>query len=76
MCPCPRCTISKNEISKLGSSEDCQKRLSSARVDDLKRRDNIAKARNLIYNENTRVNGIAVERILKEVSLVPNQVSS
>ena len=74
MCPCPRCTISKMEISKLGSSEDRQKRRSSTRVDDPRRRDNIVKARNLIYKENTRVNSVAVERILKEASLVPNQV--
>lgn len=76
MCPCPRCTISKKEISKLGSSEDRQKRQSSARVDDPRRRDNIVKARHLIYKENARVNSVAVERILKEASLVPNQVSS
>ncbi|EDR01180.1 uncharacterized protein LACBIDRAFT_312455 [Laccaria bicolor S238N-H82] len=72
-CPCPRCLVPKMEISKLGSAEDRQKRKSSARVDDVGRRRNIAKARNLIYKENNRVNGAAVERILKEASLVPNQ---
>ena len=59
----------------MGSAEDRQQRKSSARVDDVRRRRNIAKARNLIYKENNRVNGAAVERILKEASLVPNQVS-
>ena len=72
--PCPRCLISKQEIKNLGLPKDRQQRVQSPRVDNLQRRNKISSARRIIYEENYRVNSAAVERILKEESLVPTSV--
>ena len=74
MRPCPRCLVSKEDIRKLGLSSDRRQRRTNSRVDDLYRQSKITSARRIIYEENYRINSAAVERILKEESLVPNLV--
>ncbi|KAI0055695.1 hypothetical protein BV25DRAFT_1815207 [Artomyces pyxidatus] len=70
-CPCPSCLITKDRIDKLGSPQDMQERQTLARVDDARRRSQISSARKIIYEKDYAVNSAAVERILKEESLVP-----
>jgi len=72
--PCPRCLVSKQDIKNLGLSKDRQQRVQFQRVDNLQRQVKISSARRIIYEENYRVNSAAVERILKEESLVPTSV--
>jgi len=73
-CPCPRCLTPLADVHKLGMADDMQNRVILARVDDHNRRHLVSAARKLIYQENHQVNSSAVERLLKEKSLVPNTV--
>lgn len=80
-CPCPRCLTPLTLAHKFGTLDDKKQRTDQARVDDLSRREKIKKARKLIYgkvgsrnNTNFGVNSAAVERLLKEESLVPTCV--
>src|SRR6267154_3466186 len=70
-CPCPRCLVKKEDISKLGQVRDMQNRLSRARsyVGDL-----ITRARDFIYKLGLNVAGAAVERLLFEHSWAPTTV--
>ena len=72
--PCPRCLVFKQEIRNLGLPKDRQQRIQLSRVDTLQRRNKVSSARRIIYEENYRINSAAVERILKEESLVPTSV--
>jgi hypothetical protein len=72
--PCPRCLVFKQEIKNLGLPKDRQQRVQFARVDNLQRLNKISSARRIIYEDNYLVNSAAVERILKEESLVPTSV--
>jgi uncharacterized protein YfaA (DUF2138 family) len=47
-----------------------------ARMDNIQRRNKVAAARRLIYEKNIQVDSTAVKRLLDEMSLVPNVVSS
>jgi hypothetical protein len=73
-CPCPRCRIPLDHAHYFGMARDRSQRVSLARVDDQDRRFNIATARRFIYENKKRVNSAAVERLLKENSLVPSTV--
>jgi hypothetical protein len=75
-CPCPRCTIRKEDISKLGQLTDMSHRKSHARKDDTERRRKVQTARDIIYEKRYTVQSKAVERILSENSLVPTLVCS
>lgn len=82
-CPCPRCLVPISLAHNFGTSEDIQQRIDTARVDDQSRQKKISKARKLIYgkfggkkNTNYGVNSAAVERLLKEQSLVPTEACS
>lgn len=55
---------------------DMKQRETLARVDDEGRRNKVRVAREIIYDKQYAVNSPAVERILKEESLVPTLVSS
>ena len=55
--------------------KDMKERKSLIRVDDQMQRQKVADARNHIYNKNLVVDSEAVEKILKEESLVPTEVS-
>lgn len=55
----------------MGTTQDMKQRKSEPRVDDADRKDRIMRARNLIYDKKTAVNGKAVEALLQSDSLVP-----
>lgn len=70
---------SAHEFGTLGDRES---RVNKVRIDNIARRTKISKARRLIYgkigvkkNANFGVNSAAVERLLKDQSLVPTDVS-
>jgi hypothetical protein len=54
---------------------DMKQRKSRPRVDNADRKRKVATARRIIYEKNYAVNSEAVERLLKEESLVPTSVS-
>ena len=54
---------------------DAKQRLSLARVDDERRQRKITTARSIIYEKKYALDSEAVEKILKEESLVPTLVS-
>lgn len=64
----------KEKIRNLGMPQDRQQRRTRSRVDTLQRRAKVTSARKLLYDGGYRVGSSAVENILKEDSLVPNQV--
>lgn len=79
--PCPRCLTPLSLAHMFGTSDDKEKRINEARVDNKVRRDKISRARKLIYGKlgaakkaNFGVTSAAVERILKGQSLVPTDV--
>ena len=53
---------------------DITQRATLMRIDDDRRRNNVATARTLIYEKNCLVNSAAVEHWLKPKSLVPTSV--
>lgn len=53
-----------------------KQRLSLARVDNEDRKRKVQTARRIIYEKNYAVNSEAVEKLLKEESLVPTSVST
>jgi hypothetical protein len=75
-CPCPRCLIPLNRVHNLGMVRDMTQWRTMARMDDIQRRNKVAAARRLIYEKNIQVDSTAVKRLLDEMSLVPNVVSS
>lgn len=75
-CPCPRCKILKEDIPDLGTAADMTVRADDIRRDDANRREKIAEARKLIYEEGYVVNSTKVDDILKPESLVPTEVST
>ena len=72
--PCPRCLISKADISKLGTKRDRKIRDLKEHVDD-----EIQQGRRLvrdwIYKGGSGIVSAAVERILGPKSLIPTHVS-
>ncbi|KAK7020396.1 hypothetical protein R3P38DRAFT_3549619 [Favolaschia claudopus] len=70
-CPCPRCKISKDKISGLGTKNDDKARTRDERKDDTSYRAKIASARRHIYELGKGIKSAVVERILSPQSLVP-----
>jgi hypothetical protein len=70
-CLCPRCLVTKADIDKLGYIRDARNRISNART---YARDLVVTARDIIYRLGYGVKSAAVERVLKEKSLVPTLV--
>ena len=70
--PCPRCYVPRASFGRLGFISDISSRLSHARN---YLQSKIRSARHLIYQCGKAVKSVAVERILKEYSLVPTLVS-
>ena len=75
-CPCPRCLIPLARVHNLGMARDVSQRTTLMRIDNARRRNNVATARQLIYEKNYLVNSAAVEDLLKPESLVPTSVCS
>jgi hypothetical protein len=55
-------------------ARDMTQRGTMARVDDASRQGKVYAARRLIYEKQYRINGVAIEDLLKEQSLVPTAV--
>ena len=72
--PCPRCTIEKDEIFKLGRDEDRHARQELRRVDTVERQGRVDHARKNLYNEGYALTSDYVDGFLKEESLVPTKV--
>jgi hypothetical protein len=53
---------------------DKKQRVTMARVDNYRHRSKVSAARRVIYEKNYLVDGAAVDKILKEMSLVPTAV--
>ncbi|KAF7966593.1 hypothetical protein HWV62_37801 [Athelia sp. TMB] len=66
-------TYSADYPEKLGTLKDMKERKSLIRADNQMQRQKVADARNHIYNKNLVVDSEAVEKILKEESLVPTE---
>lgn len=73
-CPCPRCKITKDNISGVATPDDMAARENLRRVDTDDRRKKVHDARKLIYEEGYVPNSTHVENLLKEESLVPTEV--
>ena len=73
-CPCPRCLIPKVKLQGVATEDDIQQRTDLARRDTIERRDKVASARRLIYEEQYVVDTPQVEALLKPESLVPTVV--
>ena len=71
-CPCPRCIIPKSKFWQVGWWNDIKARVSQARTYV---QDKIIAARDAIYRLGAPIKGVAVERLLKDCSLVPTLVS-
>lgn len=72
---CPRCLISKADISKLGTKHDHKLRDSKERVDDEIQQSKIRIVRDWIYKSGYGIVSAAVERVLGPKSLIPTHVS-
>ena len=64
-----------DRVPDMGLHRDLLERVSLVRVDDVDRRNRLNTARKAIYEKNNTVDGVAVENLLKEDSLLPAAVS-
>ena len=76
-CPCPRCLIPMDRVRNMGMPRDMTQRKSKSlvRIDNVQRRSRVEAAREAIYVKNSAIDGVAVQNLLKEDSLVPTAVS-
>lgn len=74
LCPCPRCLVKSDEIPNLGLKSDMKLRKTKAREDNLERRQDILKARNLIFQDGLSVKSKKVESLLRDKSYVLTEV--
>lgn len=74
-CPCPRCLITKKDISQLGTQRDRNRRTTAAREDTDASLQTVQVAKKLIYGPSgLKVNSKAVEDLLQPASQVPTEV--
>jgi hypothetical protein len=66
--------IPLGRVHNLGMAMDMTQRVTMARMDDNQRRSKVSAARKLIYEKNLQVDSAAVEKLLRETSLVPTAV--
>jgi len=74
-CPCPRCLVTKTNISKLGKKFDMCFRAQNIRVDNQHLQNKIDRVREWIYAMGKGVKSAWVERELSPQSWVPTRVS-
>jgi hypothetical protein len=73
LCPCPRCLVKKDQIGEMGTKLDARRR-ENGRVDNDDRRRKVEMTRGWIFERGYGIAGIAVQRILSPMSLVPTRV--
>jgi hypothetical protein len=64
-----------DRVHNMGMPRDMTQRKSLMRIDDVQRRSRVEAAREAIYVKNSAIDGVAVQNLLKEDSLVPTAVS-
>jgi hypothetical protein len=64
-----------DRVPNMGMRRDLSQRVSLVRVDDVHRRSRLEAAHEAIYEHNNTVDGAAIERLLKDNSLLPTTVS-
>ena len=74
-CPCPRCLIPMDRVHNMGMPCDMTQRKSLMRIDNVQWRSRVEAAREAIYVKNSAIDGVAVQNLLKEDSLVPTAVT-
>ncbi|KII95409.1 hypothetical protein PLICRDRAFT_48393 [Plicaturopsis crispa FD-325 SS-3] len=71
-CPCPRCLVPKPQIDRVGLKRDISRRIEAARQTVVA---NVTyavdRARQFLYEKALPVGGVAIENLLKGMSLVP-----
>jgi hypothetical protein len=75
-CPCPRCTISVEQIPAMGREDDRKRRKELRRRDDAERREKVDEARTNLYDKGYAISGDYVDGLLKGHSMVPTKVFS
>ncbi|KAF7966162.1 hypothetical protein HWV62_39770 [Athelia sp. TMB] len=70
-CPCPRCLIPLSRVDRLGTVRDMKERKTLSRSDNQVKQQKVMDARHLIYQQHVAVDNEAVEKLLKDESLVP-----
>ena len=73
-CPCPRCLIPKSHTHLLTTESDLLQCKVLSRSDTAHCHEKITSARKLIYKKHYAVDGMQVEELLKDESLVPTTV--
>ena len=64
-----------DRVHNMGMPRDMTQRKSLLCIDNVQRRSRVEAAREAIYVKNSAIDGVAVENLLKEDSLVPTAVS-
>lgn len=72
--PCPRCSIRKEDIFKLGREDDRHARKELRQADTTERQARVEQARTDLYENGYALTGDHVDGFLKEGSLVPTKV--
>ncbi|KAL7281107.1 hypothetical protein ACG7TL_004414 [Trametes sanguinea] len=72
-CPCPRCLTTFDQIHKMGTPDDFEARVRTARPPMSSHDNLIQEARELVYHDGYVVNSDHVEALLREQSLVPTR---
>ena len=75
-CPCPRCELTKDQISQVGTIPDDNRRTRLKRTNGTRLSWNIRVARDAIYQYGKTIKSKVVEDILFPLSYVPTSVNS
>jgi len=73
LCPCPRCTVLKEDLDRLGTKQDMNSRNNGKYIREYIR-SKVVMARTWIYQMGDGIASATVERLLKPLSLVPTMV--
>ncbi|KDQ06670.1 hypothetical protein BOTBODRAFT_181375 [Botryobasidium botryosum FD-172 SS1] len=69
-CPSPKSLIEKQDIAQLGTKDDRDRRISTARRDDEDRRARVNKGRDMVYNQHVPLGSKKLDEVLKARSEV------
>lgn len=73
-CPCPRCLVTKDQISQAGTKPDLRRRHTLKRVDNAALQSSVQKTRNWLFTKGYKVTSQRLKRMLDSKSLTPMQV--
>ncbi|OJT02243.1 hypothetical protein TRAPUB_13472 [Trametes pubescens] len=72
-CPCPRCLVTKDQISQAGTKPDLRRRHTLKRVDNAALRTSVQKTRDWLFTKGYKVTSQRLKRVLDSKSLTPMQ---